>query len=174
MLNLRDKSYIGKEPKDVQTYETEQGKQVKGVELRREIITAQGIKVTTFMPVNLGGLQLEAPTIGISASKNIIKTNLAAGNGSVKELINTNDYTLTIEGKIEGGSDYPDDKVQALVDLYNKNEAIEIQSVLTALVFPPATKVVITSLSLPTVEGVEHLQNYFLSLETDSPFELYL
>ena len=174
MIIKADKSYIGIVPDgEVTLTSVDEDLTVNGIPLRKEINT-YGRTVRVFMPITLGGLEIQTPIISIEASKNIKKTDLAAGNGSVKELININDYSLTISGIIIGENDYPVDEVQALTDLYNRNEALDISCALTELVFPVNTKVVITNLALPTVQGREHLQPFSMNLESDIEFSLFI
>lgn len=168
-----DKSYIGIVTGSADVVEVKDADLVgNGVPLRQKI-NVGGSTIYVFMPVTLGGVEIKTPIVSIDSSKNIIKTDLASGNGSVKELVNINDYNITITGAIIGEKDYPVNEVQELVNLYNRNEALDISNALTELVMPSGTKVVITNLSLPTVQGFEHVQPFTMNLQSDFDFSLY-
>ena len=60
----------------------------------------------------------------------------------------------------------------AFKELYNVNEAVELKSVLTDLLFDENDKVVITDMSFPETPGVEDEQEVEIECVTDKPFEL--
>ncbi len=127
------------------------------------------------MPTQLNGWQLPLePLIAISASKKIVKTSLAGNTrrGSVKEIINTNDYVITLRGVIinEVSNDYPFDDVERLRELYEVNEAVTIVNALTKIL--AIENVVITGLKLPEMIGHPNAQAYELDMISDEDFVL--
>lgn len=69
---------------------------------------------------------------------------------------------------------YPADRIVELKELYNVNEAVELKSVLTDLLFDENDKVVITEMNFPETPGVEDEQEVTIECTTDKPFELTL
>ena len=69
---------------------------------------------------------------------------------------------------------YPADRIVEQKELYNVNEAVELKSVLTDLLFDENDKVVITEMNFPETPGVEDEQEVTIECTTDKPFELTL
>jgi len=131
--------------------------------------------VEYFMPVKLNNWQLpNEPVISISGKKTIVETPLAGNSrrGTVKELINTEDYEIKIKGVIINEKDdaYPLDEVAKLVKLFELNKSILIVNMLTDRL--EITQVVIRSLDLPEMVGVQNAQSYVLSCVSDEDFIL--
>ena len=128
-----------------------------------------------FAPVRIDGFLFpNEPTIFVRNSKEIVRTTLVGQNlnrGTVKELIATGDYEVTIRGIAVGNGGYPEDIINSLNQLYNKNEALDIESGLCALL--GIYRVVIESLDLPHTSS-EHCQAYELVCHSDVDFSLYL
>lgn len=128
-----------------------------------------------FLPVKLGGIELPYPLISIQARKRIIETPLVGRRGTVKELINIEDYVISIKGiAIEKDSRFPEFSIQQLKDLYEKNTSLALQCALTDIFLQMDDSIVIRSLDLPDMKGVEHAQAYAMSLVSDSAFDLII
>ena len=98
--------------------------------------------------------------------------------GTVKELISMQDYTISIAGVLVG-DDYPADAVKALTALYKRAESVEIVSALTDSVLGQKDvnnphMVVLTNITWSEVGAVENMQAFRLTAKTDRPFNLYL
>lgn len=125
-----------------------------------------------FLPVKLGGVQLSYPIVRISGRKTIVETQMVARRGSVKELINIEDYSISIMGLLVGKNQWPEDGIAQLRDLYERNESLDIENALTDIFLSvPGTggkdKVVITSLDIPEVRGSETVVGYRIELLSD-------
>lgn len=59
-------------------------------------------------------------------------------------------------------------------DLYELNEAVELISALTDLVFEKADKVVFKSVDFPAMGGVENVQIVKMKAQTDAAVELII
>ena len=134
-----------------------------------------------FMPVSLvynaagerKTLELERAEIKvISARKTIVETPLVGRKGAVRELINSEDFKISIRAVAAGNGTYPTEQIVALKELYNVNEPVELKSVLTDLLLDENDKVVITGMSFPETPGVEDEQEVQVECVTDKPFEL--
>lgn len=131
-----------------------------------------------FMPVKIGGIVLpNEPSMTLSSRKNIIETSLVGSTrrGTVKELIAIEDWSITIKGiaiNYDSPFNYPEDVVKSLNNLYEKNEAVEIQSGLTSLL--GIYRIVIQEVIFPEMIGVQHAQAYQFTCVSDEEFLLEL
>lgn len=130
-----------------------------------------------FMPVVLvyKGKEYEMPNslISIRGRKHIVSTPMVGRKGSVKELINIEDYDIRIQG-VALDTDWPDDQLAAIKEIYAVNESVQLKCALTDIFMDEEDMVVIKSIDIPEMKGIEHAQTYSLELETDRSFELIL
>lgn len=131
--------------------------------------------VEYFMPVAINGYQLpNEPLVSIAGRKTIVETSLAGNTrrGTVKEIINTEDYDVKIRGVIinENANDYPYDLVDQLRKLIEKNEALPIVCALTNLF--EIRNIVIKDWDFPEMVGVQNAQAYTLTCRSDEDFLL--
>lgn len=132
-----------------------------------------------FMPVTFihQGKEYEIPCALISFTdrKNIIETPLVGRQGSVKELISLEDYQISITGVVFGENQvWPEEQLDAINELYNINEAIELKCALTDVFLSENDKVVIQELNLPPTGQTEHVQVVEIKCVTDRAFELIM
>lgn len=126
-----------------------------------------------FMPIRLNGVWLpNSPTMAVTNQKRIVSTVVPGKDGTRKELINADDFRLQIRGFAINfeSNDYPYDDVEKIKDLWSINKAIEIYSDLTTIF--EINNVVIESLNLPEIVGVQNVQPYELSLLSDDDFDV--
>lgn len=132
-------------------------------------------KNTYFMPVTLNEIELPNPVIKITGKKTIVETALASRQGTVKELINTEDFKINIKGIILL-DDYNAMKnmIRQLSDLYQLEETLQIECELISDVIGDgsAAGVVITDISFPETVGTENVKLYEINLIGDKPFLL--
>lgn len=126
-------------------------------------------------PTSLNGWQLPLePYMSIAASKKIVKTSLAGNTrrGTVKEIINTNDYGITLRGVLlnDVSDNYPFDDVERLKELFEVNEAVQIINALTKTL--AIENVVITGWKLPEMIGTPNAQAYEINMISDEDFVL--
>lgn len=132
---------------------------------------AQGIWY--FLPVKLNGVELPNTVISIKGKKTIVETAMVGRKGTVKELISVDDYEIEIAGVILE-SDYPDETIAELHDIYDINESVTLECALTDIFLEEEDKVVIKSIEFPSMKGYETSQAYKMSLVTDKSFELVI
>ncbi len=130
-----------------------------------------------FMPVTFehNGVKTEIPhaLISVTGQKNIVETQLVGRKGSVKELINLEDYKITIAGFIQStDGTWPEDEIERMRDLYNVNESVNLLCALTDLILDEDDRVVITGIDFPSTPGIEDGQVIRIECTTDKPFEL--
>lgn len=130
-----------------------------------------------FMPVVLvyKGKEYEMPNslISIRGKKNIVSTPMVGRKGTVKELISMDDYEISIQG-VALDTDWPDDQLAAIKEIYSVNESVQLKCALTDIFMDDEDMVVIKSIDIPEMRGIEHAQTYSLDLETDRSFELIM
>ena len=130
------------------------------------------------MPVWLDDVEIPHAVVSMTGQKTIVETLLIGRQGTVKELISMQDYTITIAGVLVG-DDYPADAVKALTALYKRAESVEIVSALTDSVLGQKDvnnphMVVLTNITWSEVGAVENMQAFRLTAKTDRPFNLYV
>jgi hypothetical protein len=142
-----------------------------------EQFSALGTKF--YLPIGfiIAGEQLQLPwepSMTVDLKKNIVKTELTGNTrkGSVKELINIDDFIITIQGICydHQRKSYPFEQVKVLKKIFEYKGSIEIISGLTSLL--EIKYVVAESLSLPAINGRPYSQPYTLSLISDEDFLL--
>ncbi|MFI3322087.1 MAG: DUF6046 domain-containing protein [Rikenellaceae bacterium] len=126
-----------------------------------------------FLPVTLNGVELPNTIISIKGKKTIVETAMVGRRGTVKELISVDDYEIEIAG-VAFESDYPDEMIAELNNLYTINESISLKCALTDIFLEDEDKVVIKSIEFPPIQGYETSQAYKMSLVTDRSFELVI
>lgn len=136
----------------------------------------QGVNgIYQFMPVILGGVPLWAPQIRLTGRKTIVETQLVERKGSVKEIISTDDYIINIRGIIKRQDGlWPEQELAQLISLYERNEAVEIESAITNRVLNGIEYVVITNIQLPGKPGFVESIPYEIECVVDIPFVLEL
>jgi hypothetical protein len=140
------------------------------------LVHTNALGASLFMPLALDGWQLpNEPILEATLKKTIVSTALTGNTrkGTVKELINTEDYELKIKGVIinlESSTEYPSADVEHLKELVEINKSITIQSAITDIL--AIKKVVIQSFKLLPMVGVQHAQAYEISMLSDEDFIL--
>ena len=129
------------------------------------------------MPIVLehNGTEYEMPNavISIRGKKTIVETPMVGRKGTVKELISVDDYEIRIAG-VCLDTDFPDQQINALNELYNINEAVTLKCALTDIFMDEEDKVVIKGIDFAEMRGCETAQVFTMELVTDRSFELIL
>ena len=130
-------------------------------------------------PKTLQDWNLPNPLISIKNQKKIVETELTERRGTVKEIINMNDYQITVRGVIVNmdGNQFPENDVILLRTLYEQNVPLSIKCPLTDIFLlrpdrSGSDKVVIKSLDFPELPGVKNVRQYTLEMVSDEPFNL--
>lgn len=130
-----------------------------------------------FLPVILvyKGKEYEIPNavISFTGKKNIVETAMVGRKGTVKELININDYEINIQGVVQADG-FPESALTELNELYNINESVTLKCALTDIFLEEDDKVVIKSLDVSGMKGIENFVFIKMDLVTDRNFELII
>ncbi len=121
---------------------------------------------------------LPYPIISVTSRKTIVETPLTERRGTVKELINIQDYEITVRGFMIGSSEeFPENDVTTIRTIYEQNAALSIQSPITDIFLlrpdrSGSDQVVIRELKFPALKGVKNVRPYELHMVSDEPFNL--
>ena len=140
-----------------------------------------------FMPVTLiysdgdagrQRLTLPYPVVSVSGRKSIVETPMTERRGTVKELLGTRDFEITIRGFVVAeGEAFPEDGLIALRNLFEQALPLTVECPMTDIFLLRADRsgsdqVVMVELGFPPVTGVKHVRPYLMRLVSDEPFEL--
>lgn len=119
--------------------------------------------------------EIDCALVSITGRKNIISTPLVGRKGSVKELINEDDYQVSITGLVIGDDrQFPEEKLDRINVLYTVNEAVTLKCALTDVFLSEDDKVVITDISFPPSAQTEYTQVVEIKCVSDRAFELII
>lgn len=135
--------------------------------------------VDVFMPIafRYDGIELFLPycTLTLEGGKRIETTNLVNRRGSVHEQISINNYAIGINGvALSRESDYPEQEVSELSELWETREPIEIINPLLDHFLPEDSNVIIKGFSMPPMVGISGAQAFSMQLESDDNLELVI
>lgn len=174
-----DAGQLNKDEAAAIEYDEQSSAQLEGTEflsVRNELDAKLPDGRPIFMPVQLGGILLpNEPTISFRKRKRIVETSLVGSRrkGTVKELISSDDWELTIRGIAVNSQStlyYPEDQVAQLRELDAREEALDIKSAITSLL--GIYRVVIYDVFLPEMIGIQHAQAYEFKCVSDEDFIL--
>lgn len=122
------------------------------------------------MPVQLNDVWLPfEPILSVRLLKNIVKTPVAGRKGTVKELVNIDDYQITLTSVFVSPDDnYPTADVEWLHSLFEINETVRILSPLTDIL--NIESVVIENINLLAMPGKQNMQAFEINMISDDDF----
>ena len=121
---------------------------------------------------------LPYPVISITSRKTIIETPLTERRGTVKELINIQNYEVVVKGFIIGNTnEFPENEVTTLRTIYEQNVPLSIQCPLTDIFLlrpdrSGSDQVVLSEIKFPVINGIKNVRPYELHFVSDEPFNL--
>jgi len=126
-----------------------------------------------FLPATLENIALPNSLVTITGQKTIVETPMVGADGSVKEIINLQDYRIKIIcTEIYPDNTWPENTLHTINRLYRENKTLTLQCPLTDIFLQAKDNVVITSISLPDMMGIENAQVFELNMVSDTYFEL--
>lgn len=112
-------------------------------------------------------------TVSAAVSKLIVKTPLVGKNGSVKELIRSEDATFNVRGLCIGyDGTYPETAVSLIIALSQSNQSIEIAHPVVSKFSQGAMRVVIESMNFPENKGIQNVVPFEMTFVSDNILEL--
>jgi len=117
--------------------------------------------------------RIDTVLIDVSATKQIIKTNIQGVRGSVKEYISQGDYQLKFRGALvdENGRRYPEEQALQLKEYLEAETTIGIASRFLNDIFD-VSEIVIEDFNFPQVEGFQNMCFFEFTAVSDDPIEL--
>jgi len=118
-------------------------------------------------------LEIQTVLLGVTQTKNVIKTAINGLDGTVKEYISQGDYVVNIQGVLVGGNGiHPRAAMNDLIRICTASEPIEVESwYLQSLgIF----QIVIEGYDLPQEVGKYGVQSFSINAVSDRPIELIL
>ena len=121
---------------------------------------------------------LPYPVVSIVSRKTIIETPLTERRGTVKELINIQNYEIVVKGFIIGNTnEFPENEVAVLRTIYEQNVPLSLQCPVTDIFLlrpdrSGSDQVVLSEIKLPSLNGVKNIRPYELHFLSDEPFNL--
>ncbi|MCF8218702.1 MAG: DUF6046 domain-containing protein [Bacteroidales bacterium] len=133
--------------------------------------------IVSFAPVRIKhkGREFYLPysTIALTNKKIIKSTLLTARGGEVHEQIGNQSWKLTIKGiYIEKGSGIPETGINELAEMYNINDSVELINPVADYFLGAESKVILTKISLPDMQGVSDAQAFNIEAIEDSELTL--
>lgn len=136
-----------------------------------------------FLPVWIDNYLIPFAVVSIDCTKTIVNTPLPERGGTVKELVSIDDYKISIKGIcVSDDNTYPESDIITLFQKFQKNNVLEIKSVLTDIFLKGITSVydnriiknpvIIRDLKFPAVAGIENVKPFELQCESDMIFDL--
>lgn len=145
----------------------------KGTLLRKKDAQGRYYFMPVFFLYKDKSYEIPNALISFTGKKTIVETPMVGRKGSVKELINIDDFEISIQS-IAQAEDFPEAALVELNEIYNINESITLKCALTDLFLEQDDKVVIRSIDLSDMKGTETFQVFKMELVTDRSFELII
>jgi hypothetical protein len=172
-----------------QAYQISQAKAADQLFTSRGSLLKETLKgIPVFLPVRFsdpGGLLMHLPycVVRISGKKTVTRTALPERQGTVKELYNIDDYSISIKGFIIGQNrQFPEAELLQFKRVFEGRHSIQIDNALTNIFLDGSgqdlkqdeqRRVAILEFDLPEVQGGRlHVRPFSLSLESDHVFTL--
>lgn len=118
--------------------------------------------------------EFEEAYVNVSRQKTIVKTPIVGRDGSVKEFISNNDFSLDIQIALKDDEDkdiYPIDQLNEIAELLAENRELKVGSeFLDAF---KITEIVITNYNVPQ-QTYSNRQNISIQAESDTPYLMRL
>ena len=117
-----------------------------------------------------------ASTCEINLAKNIVKTKIAGRNGTVKEFVSTDDFTVRFKGLIVNDDlrNPPEQGVRDFNRLLGIPAGIEVQSELFEWLGISDLVVDEDAGGVFQIEGYQHIMGFTLNCISDNPVEVKL
>ena len=146
----------------------------KGTPIRKEDLLGRPCFMPVYISTDMVTWEIPHAVISITGKKTIVETPLTGCRGTVKELISTDDYEISLTGVIESADrrNYPEEEVRTMKELFEMNQSVELISALSDIVLGNNTKIVLKSCSFPASGAVEYAQVVEFTAVSDQPFEL--
>ena len=134
-----------------------------------------------YCPIKINGTPIPNSLIGLTGKKKIVETPLISGIGSVKEIIQQEDYQIKILAVCASDDGtYPDYVandasnigVTAMSELFKLNELLILDSPISDIFLQKQKNFILTGIDIPPMPGVMNTQVIEFTGISDTYFEL--
>ena len=150
------------------------GKNPSPFSIKRNQTSLLGTPVFSDMLLKNGvdEIYIDAALFEVSKQKNIVVTKVTGRNTSVKEYINSDDYSITVRGVLHTfkTGNYPEGDMNALISILESNIALDI--ICPFLRMFGIFNIVITDYNFPQRAGFENTQQFTFNALSDEPIQL--
>jgi len=123
------------------------------------------------IPILIKEVRLQAVAISCQRSKNIVETNVAGRDGSIKQFMSRTDYSVTITAKINERLDFfPFGQLRAIYELENAPVKVNISSKFLNIIHK-IDSLVIMDIDTSPEQGSSNEANVTLTCKTDYDFK---
>jgi hypothetical protein len=114
-------------------------------------------------------IEIEACTVGVVLTQEIIRTQVSERKGRVKECFNIDDYRFNIKGFLIGKNRFvPEDQILLLKDWFETTEPKELHGGYPEIFLDESCRVAVSNLDFPEVQGkAPWIRPFTMTLETD-------
>lgn len=113
--------------------------------------------------------------VDIELANNIESTKIPGRDGTVNELIGSEDVIINVSGTYNNRDEvFPFEALQTIRKLWMNKSAIEIINPVTDYFLEDDQKVIIKAMNIPNLEGVNSVQRYSIQFKSDIISELYV
>lgn len=128
----------------------------------------KGTKVSggNTMPITVS---VDACTVAVNMTKNIIRTAVSERKGTVKEIFNIDDFKFTIRGFLIGENrSVPEEDIQNLITLFESTEETTLHGGYPEIFLDETCRIAISDIEWPEVQGKAHwIRPFVLQCESD-------
>lgn len=120
--------------------------------------------------VTIPTINFQTVLLIVDQSKNIVSTQIAGRDGTVKEYVGLDDYRITVMGVITGGNgEYPSVEVSDFIKILKAGVPIKVTA--NFLTQFDISDVVVSDFSFPQTEGSNSMQVFNCTLLSDNTVE---
>ncbi len=125
-----------------------------------------------------GRWQLPYPVVSVSNEARIIDTVLTERRGFVSEFINTAGWRISVKGFLIGtNNEFPERDFKIMSKVFTVGAVMQMRSALTDILLLDKSRlgsdeVVVRSVDMPGVPGVQNVRAYTLEFTANEPFNL--
>jgi len=122
--------------------------------------------------INYAEIKLQTVKVTVTQAKKIVNNYIAGRDGSVKEFISMDDYTINVSGKINELTPLmPADQLIELSKVKNAPNSIPVICKFLNVCFN-IHDVIITSLTVNTIQGCMNEVDFSMDMVSDAPFDV--
>ncbi|WP_407479981.1 DUF6046 domain-containing protein [Elizabethkingia anophelis] len=123
----------------------------------------------TGVDLEIINIVLDACTTAVNLTKTVIRTAVSERKGTVKEMVNVDDYKFTVRGFLIGKNRrVPEGGIQTLKELFESTKPVTMHGGYPEMFLDETCQVVISTLEFPETQGTQHwIRPFIMTIESD-------